>query len=84
MHICQKCGIKERKLTTFCRESRIARVRKTGKEWMIPSGAVKPIDKRTKEFENLKLEIEEVNSSIHYSVSNREDKVVNSFGKKIW
>ena len=62
----EKWNMKERKLTSLCRESRIAGVRKIGKEWMIPSDAIKPIDMRTKEFEDYKKEIEENNNTIPY------------------
>ena len=77
-----KWNIKERKLTSLCRENRIAGARKIGKEWMIPSDAIKPIDKRTKEFEEYKLEIEKSNTTIPYTESNSEDKVIKSFINK--
>ena len=48
-----KWQMKERKVTALCRENRIAGARKIGKNWLIPSDALKPIDKRTKEFENI-------------------------------
>ena len=38
----KKWNIKERKLTSLCREDRISGARKLGKEWMIPSDAIKP------------------------------------------
>ena len=46
-----KWNIKERKLTAFCRDNRIAGAKKNGKEWMIPSDAIQPLDKRTKKWE---------------------------------
>ena len=79
----KKWNIKERHLTAYCRDNRIAGARKIGKEWMIPSDAIKPIDKRTKEFEEYKLEIEKNNTTIPYTESNSEDKVIKSFINKI-
>lgn len=78
----KKWNIKERHLTAYCRDNRIAGARKIGKEWMIPSDAIKPIDKRTKEFEEYKLEIEKNNTTIPYTESNSEDKVIKSFINK--
>ena len=78
----EKWNIKERKLTAFCRDNRIAGAKKIGKEWMIPSDAIKPLDKRTKEFENYKLEIQDNKTTVSYSISNSEDKVVQSFINK--
>ena len=73
-----KWNIKERKLTALCREERIAGARKIGKEWMIPSDALKPLDKRTKEFANLVS-----NSDItKYSIKNSEEKVIKAFMNK--
>ena len=77
-----KWNMKERKLTAFCRDNRIPGARKIGKEWMIPSDALKPIDKRTKEFENYILEVNEDTTTIPYSISNSEDKVVKAFFDK--
>ena len=69
-----KWNIKERKLTALCRDNRIAGARKMGKTWLIPSDALKPLDKRTKEYNEI------INSdSINYSESNGEEKVVKAF-----
>ena len=78
----EKWNMKERKLTAFCRDNRIAGAKKIGKEWMIPSDALKPLDKRTKEFENFQLEIEDYKTTISYSKENSENKVVQSFIEK--
>ena len=78
----EKWNIKERKLTSLCREDRISGARKLGKEWMIPSDAIKPLDKRTKEFEKYKIELEEVNTSIPYSISNIDEKITDYFIEK--
>lgn len=75
----EKWNIKERKLTSLCREDRISGARKLGKEWMIPSDAIKPLDKRTKEFEKYKIETEELNTTIPYSISNIDEKITNYF-----
>ena len=70
-----KWNIKERKLTALCREDRIAGARKIGKGWMIPSDALKPLDKRTKEFASL-------GNGIEYSTNNSEEKVIKAFTNK--
>lgn len=66
----------------FCRDNRIAGARKNGKEWMIPSDDIKPLDMRTKEFVNYKFEQKETITTIPYSKSNSEEKVINSFYEK--
>ena len=78
----KKWNVKERKLTAFCRDNRIAGARKIGKEWMIPSDAIIPLDMRTKEFANYKFEQKETITTIPYSRSNSEEKVINSFYEK--
>ena len=55
--ISEKWNIKERKITDLCREGRIAGAKKIGKNWLIPSDAIKPLDKRTKEYENRDVDI---------------------------
>ena len=69
-----KWNIKERKLTALCRDNRIAGARKIGKTWLIPSDAIKPLDKRTKEYNEIIS-----SNSINYSESNGEEKVVKAF-----
>ena len=81
--ISKKWHMKERKVTAFCREGRIAGARKKGKEWLIPSDALAPLDKRTKEFENYTLEVKEANTTVSYTESGGEAKVVDSY-KKIY
>lgn len=77
--ISKKWNMKERKITAFCRDNRIAGARKVGKVWLIPSDALKPLDKRTKEFENFTLEVKELNTTVPYSESGGEAKVVESY-----
>ena len=43
--------LSERRITTLCRNGRIPEAKKSGKNWLIPSDADKPIDGRTKEAE---------------------------------
>lgn len=80
--ISEKWNMKERKVTAFCREGRIAGARKIGKTWMIPSDALMPLDKRTKDFENFELEIESDKKHIPYTSSGGEEKVVEYYKKK--
>lgn len=75
--ISKKWDMKERKITAYARENRIPGARKIGKEWMIPSNAIKPLDKRTKEYEKLKLEIP--NKKLLYSNFNGEERVFKAF-----
>ena len=77
--ISEKWHMKERKVTAFCREGRIAGARKNGKEWLIPSNALKPLDKRTKEFSEYTLEVKELNTTISYTESGGEAKVIESY-----
>lgn len=49
--ISQNWNMKERRVTALCRDNRIAGIKKDGNTWLIPSDAVKPFDKRTKEFD---------------------------------
>ncbi len=80
--ISKKWNMKERKITAFCRENRIAGARKVGKTWMIPSDALKPLDKRTKDYENYELEIAFDNSYIPYTSSGGEERVVSYYQEK--
>ena len=68
--------IKERKLTAFCRDNRIAGARKKGKTWLIPSDAIKPLDKRTKEFNEYNEIINNKETTISYTESNTDTRVV--------
>lgn len=81
--ISKKWHMKERKVTAFCREGRIAGARKNGKEWLIPSDALKPLDKRTKEFEQYTLEVKEENTTVAYTPKGGEAKVVDNY-KRIY
>lgn len=78
----KKWSIKERKLTAFCRDSRISGAKKIGKEWMIPSDAIMPLDKRTKEFDKYTLELKESLTTIPYSETNSLDRIISSFISK--
>ena len=78
--ISKKWHMKERKVTSFCREGRIPGARKNGKEWLIPSDALKPIDMRTKEYVNYTNELKEVSNTLSYTESGGE-RVVDSYIK---
>ena len=77
--ISAKWNMKERKVTAFCREGRIAGARKIGKTWMIPDDALMPLDKRTKEFESFSSELISYSISIPYTDFSIENKVINGF-----
>jgi galactokinase/galacturonokinase len=77
--ISKKWNMKERKVTAFCRDGRIAGARKNGKGWLIPSDAVKPLDKRTKEFEEFTLSLEEEKTTVSYTPTGGEAKVIASY-----
>lgn len=78
----KKWNMKERKITALCREERIAGARKIGKEWMIPNDSLKPIDKRTKEFEKQIIEFNREKTTIPYTISNSEEKILSSYVEK--
>ena len=78
--ISKKWHMKERKVTSFCREGRIPGARKNGKEWLIPSDALKPIDMRTKEYVNYTNELKEASNTLSYTESGGE-RVVDSYIK---
>lgn len=46
----QKWGVSERKVTALCRDGRVPGAKKSGKQWLVPGDAEKPLDGRTKEF----------------------------------
>lgn len=47
----EKWGISERRIQKLCEENRIEGIEKFGRAWMIPKGAVKPVDGRLKKHE---------------------------------
>ena len=51
-----KWGISERRVQKLCEENRIPGVSKIGYMWLIPKGADKPVDMRTKKGRELKHE----------------------------
>ena len=68
--ISEKWGYTERQVTRLCRDGRIGGVLKNSNEWLIPSDALKPIDKRTKGYDN--------NIVTFDNISGR-DKVISAF-----
>ena len=46
----EKWNMTERRVTALCRDGRIYGAKKTGKLWIIPQNAARPIDARTKEY----------------------------------
>jgi hypothetical protein len=45
----EKWGISGRRVTAYCNSERIPGAQKKGNLWLIPAGAEKPLDGRTKE-----------------------------------
>lgn len=80
--ISKKWHMKERKVTALCRDNRIAGVRKNGNTWLVPSDAIKPIDKRTKEYEEHINTIIEENTTTPYTKVGGEQRVIDSFKSK--
>lgn len=74
-------NMKERKVTSLCRENRIPGVQKKNNTWLIPSDSVMPIDKRTKEFfkEVDNKEIKE--STVSYTKNGIEERVFEEYQK---
>ena len=46
----ERWHVPERKVTALCREGRIPGARKSGKLWLLPERALRPLDGRTKEY----------------------------------
>ena len=46
----ERWQVPERKVTALCREGRIPGARKSGKLWLLPENALRPLDGRTKEY----------------------------------
>ena len=46
----ERWQVPERKVTALCREGRIPGARKSGKLWLLPEKALRPLDGRTKEY----------------------------------
>lgn len=57
-----KWDIKERRIRALCSSGRIEGAIKVGKIWLIPSGAIKPIDKRSKSTNDLHFDSIDFNS----------------------
>jgi len=73
----------ERKITALCRENRIPGAYKSGKLWYIPSDALKPLDKRTKEYANAsRAEAESHQTIIAYTAKGATMNVVQAFEQK--
>lgn len=72
-----KC--EERQITRWCRDGRILGSEKVGKEWLVPSDAEKPSDKRKKEDHN---DRQVSSSNICYDISNGRERVIRSFTEK--
>ena len=68
--ISEKWGYTERQITRLCRDGRIGGAKKDANEWLIPSDSFKPIDKRTKEYENKVVSFDEISG---------RDKVISAF-----
>ena len=72
--ISSKWNMKERKVTSLCRDGRIAGARKIGKTWMVPSDSTVPLDMRTKEYESI------TTGGVDYSYGS--SRVVSKFREK--
>ena len=80
--ISKKWNMNERKVTGLCRDSRIAGARKHGKTWLIPSDAIIPIDKRTKEYEQKLTEKFLEGENFMDANLSGEERVITAFTKK--
>ena len=81
--ISERWNMKERKVTALCRDNRIPGVRKDGNTWLVPSDAMMPMDKRTREYDESISNIGVVESTISYTSSGAERRVVDEF-KRIY
>lgn len=78
--ISKKWNMKERKVTSLCRDNRIPGVRKIQNTWYVPSDAIKPTDKRKKEYQEEK-NIGTNKSTISYTASGAEQRVIDEYNK---
>ena len=69
----EKWGIHERRIRKLCAEGRIEGAVKTGKTWLIPKGARKPLDRRRK------AEAHFFCSPIDFSAIDRKEEKIASF-----
>lgn len=60
-------GMSERRITALCRDGRIVGAKKSGKLWLIPNDADKPLDGRTKEFMEKQIEPKIVSTTTQYT-----------------
>ena len=81
--ISERWGMKERKVTALCRDNRIPGVRKNGNTWLVPSDAMMPIDKRTREYDESISNIGVVDSTISYTENGAERRVLDEY-KRIY
>ncbi len=77
--ISKKWNMKERRITSLCRNGRINGVKKTGNTWLIPSDSLIPLDKRTKEYDSDIKKFNYINSNIPYTISGGENRIINAF-----
>ena len=73
--ISAKWHMKERKITSLCREGRIVGAKKISNTWFIPNDSIKPIDMRTREYEMIK-------DKKDYSNLSSRDRVIKLFHDK--
>ncbi len=71
-------NVEERQITRWCREGRILGASRSGKEWLIPEGSSKPLDKRTKESHT----VINVSSSVRYDATEGREKAISAFINK--
>lgn len=74
----KKWNLEERRITYLCRNKRIKGAIKEEGEWLIPADASKPLDGRTKEYEN-RIKVEARTS---YDDLNGREKVTEAFTQK--
>lgn len=74
-------NMKERKVTSLCRDGRIPGARKEGYNWLIPSDALKPLDRRTKDYEERNKQLND-KTQILYSDCGGDEKIIRYFKQK--
>lgn len=76
----EKWQMSERRITALCRDRKIPGVTKSGKLWMIPENAERPLDGRTKEFANQeRAEAVSLETTTKYTEVNANLNVVRAF-----
>lgn len=75
----EKWGMTERRVTALCRDGRIVGAKKSGKLWLIPDHASRPLDARTKEYNEFEELTMTKTATVGYTEIGAQATVVKAF-----